>query len=322
MQLQDLLWTTGILAITGLTWTAVRSWLDTSRQRLRVKLEPVERAPVELNNPELPGKARVVARSFDDDRFAPAVEPRSTTTASPIAAAQEDAVMPAPPPTTRAVDDAAMTADEAAVATARLTQQDLFGADEPVTPPPPRRSNRARALYGAEQAETSADTPAAAPAREPAKPRKSHQQPQEVIALHVLPTRAPWQGEDLLRTVLSFGLRFGEMSIFHRHELPTGQGEVLFSMANAVSPGSFNLESLPSEEVHGVSFFLTLPGVNSVSAFELLADTARRVAHDLGGEVVDSSRSVLTLQLVEHYREKVQDFERRRLMRQRQSTEA
>lgn len=319
MQLQDLLWTTGILAITGLTWTAARSWLDTSQRRLRVKLEPVEKAPVELSNPELPGKVRVVARSDDDNRFASA-EPWSTATTLPMAAAPE-AAMPAPIPMMRAVDDGAMaTADEPAAPTG-VTQQDLFGADEPVTPPPPRRSNRARALYGAEQTEANVDGPAKAPAPEPAKPRKSHQQPQEVIALHVLPTRAPWQGEDLLRTVLSFGLRFGEMSIFHRHELPTGQGEVLFSMANAVSPGSFNLEILPSEEVHGVSFFLTLPGVNSVSAFELLADTARRVAHDLGGEVVDSSRSVLTQQLVEHYRGKVQDFERRRLMRQRQSTE-
>lgn len=320
MQLQDLLWTTGVLAVAGLTWTAARSWLDNSRRRLRLKLEPVDIGSVELNNPELPGKARVVARYGRDERIAPMTVAQPTTPA-PVADMELVAAAAHQVETMPYAEAMIVEPRESAAAPAQLTQQDLFGADEPVTPPPPRRPNRARALYGNESADGSAEAEAKATARESAKLRKSHQQPQDVIALHVLPTRAPWQGEDLLRTVLSFGLRFGEMSIFHRHELPTGQGEVLFSMANAVSPGSFNLETLPSEEVHGVSFFLTLPGVNSASAFELLVDTARRVAHDLGGEVVDSSRSVLTQQLVEHYREKVQDFERRRLMRQRQSTE-
>ena len=38
----------------------------------------------------------------------------------------------------------------------------------------------------------------------------------------------------LLQNILESGLRFGEMDIFHRHESMAGNGEVLFSMANAL----------------------------------------------------------------------------------------
>jgi len=161
-----------------------------------------------------------------------------------------------------------------------IVQPDLFG-DEPIAPPPRRgqAASRARALY---------DAPAVEPVRAvPADTTVAVNDIEQVIALHVVAREHLFRGEDLLRCLLSYGLRYGDMSIFHRHEQPTGQVRVLFSMAKAVEPGTFDLEAMTAEDVPGVSFFLGLPGVNSISAWELMVDTARRLAHELQGEVLD-----------------------------------
>lgn len=186
-------------------------------------------------------------------------------------------------------------------------QQDMF-ADDMIAPPPmpARPRNRAEALYG---------TPAVEPVRpvRPPEPREPVDI-QDVIALHVVAREHPFNGEDLLRCILGYGLRFGDMNIFHRHERPTGQGQVLFSMAKAVEPGTFDLQAMTGEEIPGVSFFQSLPGVNSILAYDIMVDTAKRLATELRGEILDEQQQPLTRQLVEHYRERVQEFERRRLM--------
>ncbi|MES2918904.1 MAG: cell division protein ZipA [Pseudomonadota bacterium] len=186
-------------------------------------------------------------------------------------------------------------------------QQDMFANDMIAPPPMPDRSrNRAEALYGATVVEP------VRPVRAPeAKPPV---EVQDVIALHVVARERPFNGEDLLRCILGYGLRFGDMSIFHRHERPTGQGEVLFSMASAMEPGTFDLQAMSGEELIGVSFFQSLPGVNSIHAYDIMVDTAKRLATELQGELLDQQQQPLTRQLVEHYRERVQEFERRRLM--------
>ena len=53
-----------------------------------------------------------------------------------------------------------------------------------------------------------------------------------------------FKGPALLQNILESGLRFGEMDIFHRHESMAGNGEVLFSMANALKPGTFDLDDI------------------------------------------------------------------------------
>lgn len=186
-------------------------------------------------------------------------------------------------------------------------QQDMFANDMIAPPPMPDRSrNRAQALYG---------TPAVEPVRSVRVPEaKPHVEVQDVIALHVVARDRPFHGEELLRCILGYGLRFGDMAIFHRHERPTGQGEVLFSMASAVEPGTFDLQAMGGQDIIGVSFFQSLPGVNSIHAYDIMVDTAKRLAVELKGDLLDQQQQPLTRQLVEHYRERVQEFERRRLM--------
>jgi len=134
---------------------------------------------------------------------------------------------------------------------------------------------------------------------------------QEYVILYVVPSHVPFDGDRLLKASLGFGLRYGEMSMFHRHEHPNGQGEVLFSMARADDVGSFDLEAMTSEYVPAITLFMALPNQQPALAFDMMLDTAKRLAAELNGEVLDQTQNPLNRQLVEHYREYVLDSARR-----------
>jgi cell division protein ZipA len=136
-------------------------------------------------------------------------------------------------------------------------------------------------------------------------------QPQEVIVINVMarPGRM-FEGYDLLPILQLQGLRLGEMSIFHKHSGSNGSGSVLFSMANMVKPGTFDLASMDSFATPGVSFFLQLPNrYGNMAAFELMLTAANAIKHALDGELKDENRSVMTRQTLEHYKQRIRDFE-------------
>ncbi len=117
-------------------------------------------------------------------------------------------------------------------------------------------------------------------------------------------------GDDLLRTLLGCGLRFGDMDFFHLTEMTEGTPTIQFSVANMMQPGVFDLEGMESLSTKGLMFFLTLPGPqNMTRAFDLMLQTAQTVAESLGGDVFDETRSVLTKQYVERVRQSIREFE-------------
>ncbi|MES3040941.1 MAG: cell division protein ZipA [Pseudomonadota bacterium] len=134
-----------------------------------------------------------------------------------------------------------------------------------------------------------------------------------VMSVHVMANTQLINGRQLLELLLQYGLRYGDMQIFHRHEHPTGQGDVLFSMAQAVEPGTFNIDTLERDLVPGVSFFMSLPGVKSTLSFDLMIDTARRLAHELQADLVDAQSQVLTATVLENWRDEVMAYERQHL---------
>lgn len=136
----------------------------------------------------------------------------------------------------------------------------------------------------------------------------------DYVIVYVMPSHVPFDGERLLKCALSFGLRFGEMSMFHRHEHPNGHGDVLFSMARADDVGAFDLEAMTGEFIPGLTLFMALPSPQPALAYDMMVDTARRIAAELHGEVLDQSQNPLNRQLVEHYREDVLEYTRRQLM--------
>ena len=138
--------------------------------------------------------------------------------------------------------------------------------------------------------------------------------PDEVLVIHVMARRGElFGGADLLESMLSQGLRFGDMDIFHRHESSDGRGKILFSVANMVVPGTFDLEAMDDFESPGISMFLSLPiASDSLAAYNLMAESAQNIAQYLGGELKDENRSVMTRQTIEHDRQRVIEYERKR----------
>ena len=143
---------------------------------------------------------------------------------------------------------------------------------------------------------------------------------EEVIVINIFaPEGQAFSGMELLQLILNCGMRYGEMDIFHRHEDGFDRGRVQFSMANAIEPGTFDLETMGENDCPGVSFFMGLPGPkNSMKAFDFMLETAQTLVRNLGGELRDERRSPMSDQTIAHCRQRIRDFERRRLMRNKQ----
>lgn len=143
-------------------------------------------------------------------------------------------------------------------------------------------------------------------------------EPEEVLIMNLMaPAGQRFAGDELLQALLDEGLRFGAMDIFHKHKHANGSGPVQFSLANMVVPGTFNLATMDEFSTPGVSMFLSLPSEDeSIVAFDSLARTARALAQRLGGELKDENRSVMTRQTIEHCRQRVLEYERKRRLHQ------
>ncbi|MCC5827119.1 cell division protein ZipA [Alkalimonas sp.] len=141
--------------------------------------------------------------------------------------------------------------------------------------------------------------------------------PSEVLILYVLlPEGREIKGQDLLPLLLTLGFKFGEMDIFHRHQDSAGSGEVLFSLANMFNPGTFDIDQMEKITTRGISLFMTLPGPGEpLQNFNLMNNAAKKIAEEFGGQVLDGQRSVLTVQTVRHYVEKIREFQRQQLIR-------
>jgi len=141
----------------------------------------------------------------------------------------------------------------------------------------------------------------------------------EVFMLNVVARKSDgFRGADILHILLACDLRLGDMNFFHRHEFEAGRGAIQFSVANMMQPGVFDIDNMADMNTPGLVFFLTLPGPEDMmKAFDYMLETAQAVSRNLGGDVLDESRSVLTKQTLEHCRQKIRDLERRLLAKAR-----
>lgn len=148
---------------------------------------------------------------------------------------------------------------------------------------------------------------------------KPKNEPQEVIIINVMAKNgALFDGKQLLQAFVDNHFKFGERDIFHRHVHADGNGTVLFSIANMVVPGTFDLVKIDEFVTPGVSIFMTLPvDEESLIAFNIMIAAAKNLAQTLEGELKDENRSVMTAQTIEHAKEKVLEYERKRKLHNR-----
>ena len=152
------------------------------------------------------------------------------------------------------------------------------------------------------------------------RPSKVRQQssvarPAEVLVCNVMAREgSELHGDDLLEALITNGLKFGEMNIFHKRFRGKTNGPVIFSVANILNPGTFDLNDMTDFRTSGVSLFLALPSpTNNLEAFEHMLDVAIHLKKSLDGELKDDHRNVMTSQTIEHYRQRIRDFELRQL---------
>lgn len=137
----------------------------------------------------------------------------------------------------------------------------------------------------------------------------------EVLVINILAEESKnFEGNDLLEALITSGLKFGEMNIFH-HRLNNGnKAPIIFSVANILNPGTFDLNDMGNFSTIGVSLFLALPTqINNLVAFEKMLEVALKICDTLGGELKDDHRNIMTAQTIEHYRQRIRDFELKQL---------
>lgn len=137
---------------------------------------------------------------------------------------------------------------------------------------------------------------------------------QEVIIINVHSrSEGGFSGVELRKVFEVCGLEYGDMDIYHRHEDPDTTSPVQFSVANAVEPGTFEPARMTHMKTPGISFFMGLPGPRDpLTAFEFMLETANVIVRNMGGELKDERRSVMTPQTIEHCRQRIREFERKR----------
>lgn len=119
------------------------------------------------------------------------------------------------------------------------------------------------------------------------------------------------RGQDIVVAAEKAGLSFGHMDVFHR--LVDGKPELgpIFSVANIVKPGSFDMARIAEIETPAIAFFLTLPApVPALDAWETMEPAAQRMADLLDGVVLDEERNALGRQRVQHIREELRNYDR------------
>jgi len=119
-------------------------------------------------------------------------------------------------------------------------------------------------------------------------------------------------GPDLVVAAEKAGLAFGDMGIFHR--LISGRPDAgpVFSMANMIRPGSFDMRGIEELHTPGVSFFMTLPGpLSALDAWDAMLPTAQRLAELLDANVLDEERNGLGRQRIAHLRDELRAWDRK-----------
>ncbi|WP_133128374.1 cell division protein ZipA C-terminal FtsZ-binding domain-containing protein [Legionella nagasakiensis] len=103
-------------------------------------------------------------------------------------------------------------------------------------------------------------------------------------------------GYELLQTILSAGLRFGEGHLFHRHQYPNGQGPVLCSLAAATKSGVFDLQNIGAFSVRGLCIFMQVSGNPTIDGerFAVMFDTAKQLSEGLDTHLLDDKRRPLS----------------------------
>lgn len=118
-------------------------------------------------------------------------------------------------------------------------------------------------------------------------------------------------GPDIVVAAEKVGLTWGYMQVFHRLLEGHPQKGPVFSVANVVKPGSFDMANIQELQTPAIAFFLTLPApVGALDAWEMMEPAAQRMGELLDGVLLDESRNALSRQRIQMIREEMRAWDR------------
>lgn len=127
-----------------------------------------------------------------------------------------------------------------------------------------------------------------------------------LIVLNIMSAKEQlFAGEDIQAVMTSVGLTHGEHKIYHYMK----NDEAVFSIANAIEPGYFDLDALGDIATPGLAVFMQLPGpVECRQALDTLLEVSKGLAKAIDGELCDENRNVLSQQTISHLKDKVEGY--------------
>ncbi|MFW5427113.1 MAG: cell division protein ZipA C-terminal FtsZ-binding domain-containing protein [Methylophagaceae bacterium] len=112
-----------------------------------------------------------------------------------------------------------------------------------------------------------------------------------------------FSGEDIKLALESEQFHHGEMQLFHQL---TKQKTPLFSAANVVAPGTFDVQNANAMTSPGILVFAKLPSpINGLTLFDHLLETSRKLTEKLSGILCDESRQPVTEEIIEAMRSRI-----------------
>jgi|AntRauTorckE6833_2_1112554.scaffolds.fasta_scaffold13196_2 FtsZ-interacting cell division protein ZipA len=136
---------------------------------------------------------------------------------------------------------------------------------------------------------------------------------EEFLTINInAPEDQPFEGANLAYLMDMIGMQLSPSGFFHYVEMEQGKSVLGYSLVNMFSPGTFDQKTMDEFTSFGVVLVMALPNTTRPQAiFERMLETARVFERNWGAELQDEQRSNLTLQTIEHYRQRIQDFERK-----------
>lgn len=281
----------GFVLLLGIyVWGRRESHAARARQRPEPALEPELRT----HEPVIEGEAELASiEAVEPD---PAVEPAAETGVEAHIEPQAEE------PQSAAAFERSGRYERFARIEPKLGDDDVATADLPVEEPEPV----VEAPLADTQSVQTADAPTLGMSSTP-RPRTIERRKIIALRLATLPQRIP--GAQLLEALEAESLQHGKYSVFHRL---ADNGEIIFSVASMVEPGTFELDKMAEETYPGVTLFAQLPGpIPGMLAFNELIACGRRLHAALGGTLQDERGVPLTVHRIERMRQEIREFEQR-----------
>ena len=116
-----------------------------------------------------------------------------------------------------------------------------------------------------------------------------------------------FRGPEVLRVIEGSGMRYGDLRVFHGPD--SDDGEPLFSIANIVKPGVFDLENMQSFQTRGLTMYMNVPRCKKPGdVFARMSYVANKIATNLGGEMRDQNNNPLDDKSIQQIRKQVDDI--------------